>query len=197
MNPSYQNNSFIRKIALLIGIVILLVIGFAIFNALTNKGTLELKISPANATVTVDDKLIEGTQLKLKPGNHTVVVTSDKYLTQSQKVSVDSGKTTNLSITLKEKTPSNLAEKAITETNSYKISGGFHFTISEAKEFYDGNWVIAKIQTNSDPAIVILKESLDTSEYSVFMGPGTSFDQSDIDQLPPDVRASLENDGWL
>jgi hypothetical protein len=65
-------------------------------------GKLKIKVIPKHAYVFVDDKAIrDGSEtISLSPGKHTVAVLNYGYKTSTQDVNIDSGKTTDLKVTL-------------------------------------------------------------------------------------------------
>ncbi len=65
-------------------------------------GKLKIKVIPKKAYVFVDGKAIrEGSEtIPLPAGKHTVVVVNYGYKISTQDVNIDSGKTTNLAVTL-------------------------------------------------------------------------------------------------
>jgi hypothetical protein len=65
-------------------------------------GKLKIKVIPKHAYVFVDDKAIrDGSEtISLSPGKHTVAVKNYGYKTSTQDVNIDSGKTTDLKVTL-------------------------------------------------------------------------------------------------
>jgi OmpA family/PEGA domain len=65
-------------------------------------GKLKVKVTPKQAYVFVDGKAIrEGHQtISLSPGKHTVAVVNYGYKIQTQEVNIDSGKTSDLNVTL-------------------------------------------------------------------------------------------------
>ncbi len=65
-------------------------------------GKLKIKVIPKHAYVFVDDKAIrDGSEtISLSPGKHTLAVMNYGYKTSTQDVNIDSGKTTDLKVTL-------------------------------------------------------------------------------------------------
>jgi OmpA family protein/PEGA domain-containing protein len=70
--------------------------------SLAQDGKLKIKVIPKHAYVFVDDKAIrEGSEtISLSPGKHVVMISNYGYKTSTRDVNIDSGKTTDLSVTL-------------------------------------------------------------------------------------------------
>jgi hypothetical protein len=76
-------------------------------------------------------------------------------------------------------------------TNS-TTNGGNGVTVLHSESLYNGAWIVATVQTNSDPVQVVLKQT-GSGAYQTYLGPGTSFDPNDVNTLPPGVQTALKN----
>jgi hypothetical protein len=65
-----------------------------------NLGTLQLRLQPADAYVTLDDEPVEEAELVLKPGGHRISARLDGFATQAHEVDIGAGQTKTLDVTL-------------------------------------------------------------------------------------------------
>lgn len=178
------------KIALVV--VFVLLAGIATYVSLhPNSGTLTVHSTPSDATLTLDGKQQSGTTYRLSPGKHTVTASKDGYLSQAQTVTIQKGKRTEVTIALTQKTTDNIVNQEVTST-VYKRFPNYSLRVLATRELYDGQWIVARVQGNSDPAVVVLKHDGSETGYSVYAGPGTSFDQDFVSTLPPDVQLAMK-----
>jgi len=89
-----------RRLGYLLTLVVAMM--FCATAGFAQDGKLKIKVIPKHAYVFVDDKAIrDGSEtISLSPGKHTVAVMNYGYKTSTQDVNIDSGKTTDLKVTL-------------------------------------------------------------------------------------------------
>jgi len=69
-----------------------------------NLGTLQLRLQPANALVTVDDEAVTDNELIVEPGAHHVIVSAEGYFSQERTVELAAGQTKSLNLALPKNT---------------------------------------------------------------------------------------------
>jgi hypothetical protein len=89
-----------RRLGYLLTLVVAMM--FCATAGFAQDGKLKIKVIPKHAYVFVDDKAIrDGSEtISLTPGKHAVVVLNYGYKTSTQDVNIDSGKTSDLNVTL-------------------------------------------------------------------------------------------------
>jgi hypothetical protein len=89
-----------RRLGYLLTLVVAMM--FCTTAGFAQDGKLKIKVIPKHAYVFVDDKAIrDGSEtISLTPGKHAVVVLNYGYKTSTQDVNIDSGKTSDLNVTL-------------------------------------------------------------------------------------------------
>ena len=89
-----------RRLGYLLTLVVAMM--FCATAGFAQDGKLKIKVIPKHAYVFVDDKAIrDGSEtISLSPGKHTVAVMNYGYKTSTQDINIDSGKTTDLKVTL-------------------------------------------------------------------------------------------------
>jgi hypothetical protein len=65
-----------------------------------NLGTLQLHLQPAKARVSLDDQPVAGTELVLKPGAHSVVVSAEGFGSEEREVEIAAGQEKSLDVVL-------------------------------------------------------------------------------------------------
>jgi hypothetical protein len=65
-----------------------------------NLGTLQLRLQPKTALVTLDDEPVTENELVVKPGSHHAVVTAEGYFSQERTVELAAGQTKSLNLSL-------------------------------------------------------------------------------------------------
>lgn len=181
----------LKKIIVIIGVLALVAVAVVYIVGLFNRATLSLSVDPGNATVTIDDALIQPGEIKLKPGTHTITAQAEGYITNTQKISLEARSNKQLAIKLLPTTNENIA---LTKTEEYfkkasPAGGAGEVKVLSATGFYDDGWVVAVVQATSEPGIVVLKRS--GTDYELFMGPGTHFEDTAVAQLPANVASYL------
>jgi tetratricopeptide (TPR) repeat protein len=78
-----------------------------------NLGTLQLRLQPADAYITLDDEPIEETELVLKPGEHRISARLDGFASQTREVEVGAGQTKTLDVTLQPSMPESTETPAV------------------------------------------------------------------------------------
>jgi hypothetical protein len=184
------------KLATVLIVFVFLVLLITIVSRQPSKGTLILSIQPANAKIIfADGSTAQNGSQKLLPGIYKISTQADGYIDTSTSVKIIANKSVALSIRMKELTSNNQVKQTL-ENSTYKsyvaASPDNTVTILKTQNLYNNSWIVATVKTNSDPAVVVLKQAIDGS-YVPYLGPGTSFNPEVVSQLPPDVRTAIRN----
>lgn len=183
----------ILVIVLLLGLAVVVV--SALFRN-PNTGTLQLEVTPKDATVTVDNKPVEGTKWRLIPGSHSVNITKDGYMPENKSVAIVKGKTTKLIVQMSKETPAKLVDTIFRDT-IYRDIPAPELEVVTAKSLYGGLWVVGAVEIGDEEVrTVILKKDQSGEFYSLHL-VGPPFNPNTLLQLPEEVQALAQNDDWI
>jgi hypothetical protein len=176
-------------------IVCILVAGGFFASQYLKKGTLKLMVQTSGAVVTLDGRIIKDTSVQLDPNMYVVEVTKTGYISQKQTIAIETGKTTTLSFNLLKNGAANDTYSEVKNNVYGSLSEDeldrLNLRVSATKEFENGLWIVAKLESNTDPTKVLLKKD-DSGHYAIVLGPGTSFDPEALATLPTDVQAAMK-----
>lgn len=180
-----------------------LAVGIVVFAAtrtqiVSHKGQVVVLVSTPSlddTTITLDGVQLEpilssdnSATYQVTKGSHKVSVTKLGYMPFTQAFSVNTGKVTSIYAKL-------LLNSDSTITNAEQI-GITNPTVRllGVSYFYDKTWAVSQVQlAGTDPAYIIASYNAAQSVWETVAGPGTSFDDDTIANLPNDVQTYVQN----
>lgn len=188
-----------NKLLLLFGAVIVFTVGYSVVNYLSsqraNVNIIFQLPDTNNIEATINGKSFIVSSLNatytFHNGDKHLSITKNGYKPFSTDFTVEKGHDLVIVVSMQLKNPASDVKSSdqLEQSLSRNLPSGF--TIKQVSYFYENTWAVALLSLDENSAILVAKRSLDNGLWQTVLGPGTSFGDSDVVNLPRDVNAFM------
>jgi PEGA domain len=197
-------SSGMKKIFVCGGIVVILVVlGALLLHSSSNNSG---QLTNNNAKVTLDYNIAstQGVTVRfnnaaaspgsdntytIAPGSYALTVAKAGYRQFVANLTVRNGQSFIVEVQLQP-----LASTAITNPKQVAVPGA---SILNATYFYNQTWAVVLVEEDGDQGVVVSQYNAANQSWANVLGPGTSFDESDVQNLPAQVSSYLMANNYV
>lgn len=199
-------NNVSKKLLLIITVFILVLGVFVILHNLnpdTSNSTPRATVTLTYNVGSLQDTSVRFNNLSLKPTNnsntydvlpgaYTLTVSKPGYRQFSASFNAKAGQSFIINVQLQ--LESNPQITAIGQIPTPSVAGA---TITNTTYFYGKTWAALTVQKDNNSALVVVQYNPGSQTWSTMLGPGTSFSESDTQNLPAQVESYLAANNYI